>query len=349
MSAFVGRVSSVLGLCVVVAVGVLGASATAANHAAAAAPKPPVFAPLVPTQPGSGKGLTIGYISLGESIAYIHTVTKGIQKNAAIAGAKVIVCDSKLDAATALQCAQNFKTQHVDGILNFQVHEDAAPKICAAGPKVPVIAIDINQKPCMISFLGVSNVGAGLITGTGGGKAYKVTNGCKYDAMFIVGETASGSVIIQRRNAMKEGFASVCGPVHDVRLLLGTNTPADAQRLVTDALTAVPSPKKIIVLSTNGDMTLGALAAVRSQNRTDDVKVVGFGADASNLCDLMKNRDWLGDSLLFPERYGQVAVQNIVAAVKGRKIPKTLYIKSEFGDRTNIPKYYPTLAGCKPA
>src|SRR5262249_12706275 len=169
------------------------------SQTAAAAPKPPVFAPLVPTRPGSGKGLTIGYISLGESIAYIHTVTKGIQQNAKIAGAKVIVCDSKLDAATALQCAQNFKTQHVDGILNFQVHEDAAPKICAAGPKVPVIAIDINQKPCMISFLGVSNLGAGLITGAGGGKAYKASNGCKYDAMFIVGETASGSLIIHPR------------------------------------------------------------------------------------------------------------------------------------------------------
>ncbi len=347
MPAFVGRVPAILGVAALVGVAV-SAPSGAAESGSAATMEAPVFAPLVPTEPGSGAGLTIGYISLGESIAYIHTVTKGIDENAKIAGAKLIVCDSKLDAATALQCAQNFKTQHVDGILNFQVHEDVAPKICAAGPDVPVIAIDINQKPCMISFLGVSNVGAGLITGKGGGEAYKATNGCKYDAMFIVGETASGSIIIERRDAIKAGFASVCGEPHDVRLLLGTNTPADAQRLVTDALTAVPSPKKVVVLSTNGDMTLGALAAIKSQNRADDVKVVGFGADASNLCDLMKNPDWLGDSLLFPEHYGQVAVQNIISAIKKQKIPPTLFIKSAFGDRSNIPGFYPDLAGCKP-
>ena len=212
-----------------------------------------------------------------------------------------------------------------------------------------MIAIDINQKPCMISFLGVSNVGAGLITGKGGGEAYKATNGCDYDEMFLLGETASGSVIVERRDAIQAGFASVCGDPHDVRLLLGTNTPADAQRLVTDALTAVPSPKKVIVLSTNGDMTLGALAAIKSQNRMEDVKVVGFGADASNLCDLMKNPDRLGDSLLFPERYGPVAVQNIIKAIKGQEIPPTLYIESAFGDRSNIPEHYPDLAGCKPS
>jgi len=348
MHAFAAKVTAVLGLAALVGI-VTSGPAEAQDSGSTAAIEAPVFAPQMPTEPGSGEGLTIGYISLGESIAYIHTVTQGIQQNAEIAGAKLIVCDSKLDAATALQCAQNFKTQQVDGILNFQVHEDAAEKICAAGPDVPVIAVDINQKPCMISFLGVSNVGAGLITGTGGGEAYKATNGCQYDEMFIVGETASGSVIIERREAIKAGFESVCGSSHDVRLLLGTNTPADAQRLVTDALTAVPSPKKVIVLSTNGDMTLGALAAVKSQNRGEDVKVVGFGADASNLCDLMKNPSWLGDSLLFPEQYGAVAVQNIIKAVKGEEVSPTLYIKSAFGDRNNIPQFYPDLAGCKPS
>src|SRR5262249_59378524 len=110
-------------------------------------------------------------------------------------------------------------------------------------------------------FLGVSNVGAGLITGKGGGEAYKATNGCKYDAMFIVGETASGSVIIQRRDAIKAGFASVCGEAHDVRLLLGTNTPADAQRLVTDAFTAGPGPEEGGRLSTHRGMTARGAAA----------------------------------------------------------------------------------------
>jgi ribose transport system substrate-binding protein len=332
-------------------VGVIGVALLAAGIAFAmssAAPKPPPFAPLLPTKPGSGKGLKIGYISLGESIAYIHVVTQGIQKNAKIAGATVIVCDSKLDAALALDCARNFKTEGVNGILNFQVHEDASAKICAAGPKVPVIAIDINQKPCEISFLGVSNYGTGFIVGQGGGEKFKKKFACKYDEMFIVGETASGTVIKQRRSGMRAGFESVCGPAHNVRLLLGENTAEKARALTTDGLTAVPSPKKVIMLSTNGDMTIGALSAIKSSGRANDAHIIGFGIDLSQMCPLMKNPSWLGDALLFPEHYGPVAVQNIIKAIKGQAIPKTLYIKSVFASVESIPKYYPQLKKCVP-
>lgn len=325
-----------------------GVIAVLGTSMAAAAPPPTKYAPLLPTKPGSGKGLKIGYISLGESIAYIHVVTKGIQKNAKIAGAQLIVCDSKLDAALALQCARNLKTQGVQGILNFQVHEDAAAKICAAGPKVPVIAIDIPQKPCQVSFLGVSNFGTGFIVGQGGGKAFKQEFGCKYDAMFIIGESASGSVIIQRRNGMRAGFESVCGPAQNLRYLIGENSAAKAEQLTTDALTTVPAPKKVIMLSYIGDMTVGALAAIKSAGRGDDVHIIGFGGDTSQLCFLMKNPSWLGDALLFPEHYGPVAVQNIIKAIKGQPVPKTLYIKSAFGSIKSIPTYYPKLKKCVP-
>jgi len=324
------------------------ASAGVFKAAHAAVTRPPVFAPLLPTKPGSGKGLTIGYISLDESIPYIHTVTKGLQANAKIAGAKLIVCDSKTDAATALTCAQTFKTRHVDGILNFQVHADAAAKICAAGPAVPVIAIDIEQKPCMKSFLGVSNFGAGYITGSGGGKAYKSKFNCKYDTLFLISQPSAGSVIAQRRAGMVQGWQSVCGKIHNLRELDGDGTAQQAQTLVTDSLTAVPSPKKVVVLSLIGNMTLGALAAAKGANRQNDVKVVGFGGDQSQFCNEMKNPIWLGDTLLFPEHYGPVAIQNIIKAIKGQRIPKTLYIKSAFANNQSIPKYYPQLKRCVP-
>jgi ribose transport system substrate-binding protein len=341
----IGLTTLAAGVCVLP---VLGLDAASASTSRAAATKPPAFAPLLPTKPGSGKGLTIGYISLDESIPYIHTVTKGLQANAKIAGAKLIVCDSKTDAAAALTCAQTFKTQNVDGILNFQVHADASAKICAAGPAVPTIAIDIEQKPCMKSFLGVSNFGAGYITGTGGGKAYKARFGCTYDALFLVSQPSAGSVIAQRRAGMVQGWQSVCGKIHNLKELGGDGTAQQAQTLVTDALTAVPSPQKVVVLSLIGNMTLGALAAAKGANRQDDVKVVGFGGDQSQFCNEMKNPIWLGDTLLFPEHYGPVAIQNIIKAIKGQPIAKTLYIKSAFADNTSIPKYYPKLKSCVP-
>src|SRR5262245_7293396 len=79
MPAFVGKVGATLGLAALVGLRVSAVS-RAEDSGSAAAIEAPVFAPLTPTAPGSGDGLTIGYISLGESIAYIHTVTKGIEE-----------------------------------------------------------------------------------------------------------------------------------------------------------------------------------------------------------------------------------------------------------------------------
>ena len=51
--------------------------------------------------PGSGKGITIGFIGLADSIGFGKDVHDSIAREAKAAGAKLVFCDSKLDAATA--------------------------------------------------------------------------------------------------------------------------------------------------------------------------------------------------------------------------------------------------------
>jgi ribose transport system substrate-binding protein len=43
--------------------------------------------------PGSGKGLKIGYISLGEQVPFVVLVSNSIKKQAKIAGAQLVFCD----------------------------------------------------------------------------------------------------------------------------------------------------------------------------------------------------------------------------------------------------------------
>lgn len=305
------------------------------------------FAPLVPIVPGSGAGVKIGYIALDNSVPYIRTVTQGMQAAAKKAGAQLFVCDAKSSASVAEQCARNFVVQGVQGILNFNSQAAASPQVCAAGPKVPTIAIDIPQPPCQISFLGVSNVGAGFVDGQGGALAYKQKSGCKYDAMVVVGQSGVGQPLAERQQGMMAGWKSVCGPTHDVRIVETQNgTASEAKTRLTDALTALPSPKKVVVLSLVGIQTDGDLAAIKSAGRTNDVSVLGFGAATSQLCTFMKNPDWLGDTLLFPEDYGPIGIPAIVKAIKHQRIPTTLYIPTKFGDRQTIPHYYPQLGSC---
>src|SRR5437868_15239749 len=167
--------------------------------------------------PGSGKGLKIGYISLGESVPFVVLVSNSIKKQAKIAGAQLVFCDSALDAAKALDCAKTFKTQGVQGYLNFQLFANASAQICKAGPQVPVISIDIHQKPCEVAFMGADNAYAGYIAGQSLGKYVKAHLNCKYDAFVWLHSSAAGVVDTLRLGGQQHGFESVCGKAHNVR------------------------------------------------------------------------------------------------------------------------------------
>ena len=135
-------------------------------------------------------------------------VRKGIQRAAKQNGVDLVVCDSNLDAQKAIQCAAQFKTQGVQGILNFQLDATAAPRVCAAGPKVPVVAIDIHQPPCETVFFGADNYGAGHLAGVADGKFAKTKWNCKIDALLSVNSPTAGKVVQDRERGAIEGFKS---------------------------------------------------------------------------------------------------------------------------------------------
>ena len=122
--------------------------------------------------------MKVGYISLGESIPFVSLVTNSIKEEAEKAGVEIVVCDSEIDAAKALACAQNLKVQEVQAVLNFQLFEDSSPEVCTAYGDLPTIAIDIHQAPCEVAFMGADNTLAGTIAGKFVGDALKAENDC---------------------------------------------------------------------------------------------------------------------------------------------------------------------------
>ena len=161
---------------------VAAVAAVAAGTAGAAIVAQPNVAVQKQAVPGSGKGIKIGYISNKEAVPIVHVISVGIEQQAKRAGVNLVFCDAAGDTAKALDCAKNFKTQQVQGILNFQHDATAAPSICKAGPSVPTFAIDIPQKPCQIAFMGVDNAYGGLIAGKLLGQYFKTHFNCQYDA-----------------------------------------------------------------------------------------------------------------------------------------------------------------------
>lgn len=302
----------------------------------------PEFVEFREAEPGSGDGMKLGMIALDDSIPFSKLVTDSVREQAEAAGAELVVCDSKLDAAEALTCAQSFATQGVQGYLNFQPVADAAQAVCDAGPAdVPVIAIDIAQGDCQTAFMGANNSRAGVIAGEGLGNYMKEQFDCQYDAYVSLEDLGVGEVNDARMNGIREGFTSVCGELVNERVLDAGRTDIALTKF-GDTLTALPDAERIVVVGINDDGVLGALAAARTAGRADQLYMAGMGADPSSHCEIASNPNWAGDAAFFPERYGEIGIPYLIDAVNGEDIPDELYVNHVFVDSENIAEYYDT-------
>lgn len=292
--------------------------------------------------PGSGEGFKIGYISLGDSIPFVKLVSDDIRKQAELAGAEFLFCDSELDAAKALECAQTFKTQGVQGIINFQLDAAAAEAICAAGPDVPVVAVDIHQRPCEDTFMGADNQFAGELAGQNLGQYFQDNFACEYDAFVSLEQPAAGEVNEARAGGAITGFESVCGEIPQDKLFRvdAGGTIDGGREKFADQLTALGGAERIPVTSLNDDMLLGAFAAATSQGRETQIFGVAQGADPSSWDAIQNNPNWIGDTAYFPERYGTIAVPAIIGLMKGQDVPAELFTEHAFINAANFAEYY---------
>ncbi|GIF74436.1 sugar ABC transporter substrate-binding protein [Asanoa siamensis] len=308
---------------------------------AAAGDSGPQFVDFRTVEPGSGAGLKLGYISLSEAVPFIKLVSDSIKKQAEAAGAELVFCDSQGDAAKALECARNFKTQGVQGYLNFQQDAKAAAAICQAGPQVPVVAIDIQQDPCQKAFMGANNDRAGFIAGEAVGNHAKSQWDCQYDGFVSLEQPEAGAVNEARMGGYRKGFESVCGPGSVKNLKKVNAFRVDmARTAVADVLTSLPGAKKIIVVGINDDSILGALAAARTVGRQGDVFVAAQGADPSSWCEIKSNPNWIADTAYFPERYGEIGIPYLIDLVKNKSVPANLLVNHQAVTKDNVEQLY---------
>ncbi|MEL6150634.1 MAG: substrate-binding domain-containing protein, partial [Chloroflexota bacterium] len=109
---------------------------------------------------------TIGFANLTEDVAFTQLVREGIEAAAEEAGnIELILADNQLDGATALANAENFLTQGVDGVIEFQTDAAFGNVIMSRfrAEDVPVIAIDIPMPGA--TFFGADNYFAGELAG----------------------------------------------------------------------------------------------------------------------------------------------------------------------------------------
>ena len=341
-----GRLAALAATAAVLVAACGGGAATTAPATQAAASDAPASASVTPSE--AAGPMKVGYISLGESIPFVKLVSDNIKAEAAKAGVEIAFCDSELDAAKALACGQNLKVQDVQAVLNFQLYEDSSKEVCAAYGDLPTIAIDIHQAPCEVAFMGADNEKAGKLSGAYLGNALKTENDCDYSAVVTLDTKGAGATTLARMNGMIAGFEEVCGPTPADKfysLDVGGTTDAAVTKF-GDQLSAIAPGGKVVVLSLNDDMSLGAFAAARTAGRDAEIRLAGQGADPTAWKDIACNPGWLADTAYFPERYGEILIPAVVRLLNGETIEENLFTEHDVVTKDNVRTLYPETPAC---
>jgi ribose transport system substrate-binding protein len=330
------RSSRSLALVVIIALGLLVSSGIAgAQRTKAQATK------------ATAAKIKIGYINLSNALPFVVIVRKSIEAAAKANGVDLVECDSNLDAQKAINCAALFKTQGVQGIANFQLDSSAAPRVCAAGPKVPVVAIDIHQPPCETMFFGANNFYAGKLDGVALGQFAKKKWNCKADAVLSLNDHAAGNVVILRENGMLAGIAQSCPGLKVIHVATDATNQGSIQPF-TDTLSRLPGAHRLLVVATNDDQANGAIKAAQAAGRLNDIYVGAQGGDPTSwpaLCGKTAFKNWIDDTAYFPERYGATIVPALVSLIEGQKEPRTINTNHQVLTPQNIRSIYPNA--CK--
>ncbi len=323
-----------------------GSPSAAPASQAPATEAPPASEAPAPSASAAAESFKIGYISLGDSVPFVKLVSDGIKRAAEEAGQELVFCDSEIDAAKALACAQNLQVQGVQGVLNFQVFQDSSPEICEAYGNLPTIAIDIVQPPCEIAFMGANNREAGRMGGRAIGEYAKNEWDCDYTAYVSLESTAAGAANTDRMGGYREGFEEFC-PIdpEKERVLDGADRTDPALEQVTNLLGALQGDR-IVVVAINEDGILGAIGAANTLGRQADLHYSGQGTDPSIWKEVACNPNYIASVAYFPERYGDLLIPNMVAALQGETIPTEIFTEHEVITSENIREIYPETPAC---
>jgi len=286
------------------------------------------------------KQLVVAFIPKTMANPFFVSMEEGAKKAAEKLNAKIITQAGEKDSdiERQYQILENLIEQKVDAIL---IAPSGSKEILPAIEKankahIPVIILDSNIDEIEAQKLGVKTE-----TFIGSDNYLGGVLAAKYLAKELggIGEVAiiegtSGQECVDNR---KKGFLEEIKKFKGIKVVAGQSAFGDRAQGFTVAqniILAHPNLKGIF--GANDPMALGAFEAVRSLNKRDQIKVVGFDASPDAL-ESIKKGDLKGSIAQFPDEMGRLGVENAINLLKGGQAPpKTLHTKMELIDKNAV-------------
>ncbi|MEM7800237.1 MAG: substrate-binding domain-containing protein [Chloroflexota bacterium] len=295
-------------------------------------------------RPGDQR-IVVGFANQSEQLPFAVDVRRSIERVVATHGnVDLILSDNDLSSREALRVANHLIQRQVDIAIEYQIDHRSGnlimDKFQRAG--IPVIAVDIPMIGA--TFFGVDNYRAGLLAGEALGSWVLEQWDGEIDKLIILEEQRAGDLPKARIHGQQDALEEAIGKIPEEKIFAvdSGNLHSISQANMYAMLRAWPRDRKIAVISFNDEAAVGAMRAARALDRTDDVVIVGQGADRLGREEICRpDSRLIGSTAYMPERYGEKLIELAIKILQEESVPPAVYIDHVFITRDSVKAYYP--------
>ena len=288
----------------------------------------------VTTAPAAAQELAL--VQINQQALFFTQMNAGAEAQAAERGADLVIYNANNDPAAQNNAIETYIAQEVDGLVVVAIDVNGVmPAVQAAAEAgIPVVAVDaILPDGPQIAQVGVDNEDAGRMIGQHflDHMAAEMGGDAK---LGIVG--ALNSYI---QNVRQEGFESVVTNAEGVEMagvVDGRNIQDNAMSAAENLLTA--NPDMSAMYATGEPALIGAVAAVESQGRQSDVRIVGWDLSSAAIRGIDEGYV-VGVVQQDPAGMGAAAVDALVDHLNGEEVPAQIDVPVTIVTRENVDDY----------
>lgn len=280
---------------------------------------------------------TFALVQINQQALFFNQMNEGAQQAADAAGAELVIFNANNDSAAQNSAIETYVAEGIDGLIVVAIDVNgvmpAVEQADAAG--IPVVAVDaiLPDDGPHKAQVGVDNAQAGADMA-----AYVNEFASDVDGGLQLGVVGALNSFIQ--NVRKDGFVDALDNVEVVATVDGQNVQDIALSAAENLMTANPTMNAIY--ATGEPALLGAIAAVESQGRQDDVTVFGWdltaqaitGIDAGYVEAVVQQS---------PSGMGAAAVEALVSLMAGGDIERQVDVPITIVNKDNVDGFRDTF------
>ena len=275
------------------------------------------------------KKMRFGFAGQSAEMPFSEAVTSSLKAAASSSGIELVIRDNRYDADTAVKNANEFVTEGVDLVIEFQIEEQVAPTIAhiIARAGIPLIAIDIPHPHA--TYFGVDNFQVGFEAGEL--LAQHAVSKWKSKADWVIGldVAEAGSFVQSRVNGAFVGVRSLLSDIPADRYIRldGRGLRETSARVLGDFFKRRPRAERMLIAAATDTSALGALQVTMQGGREKNVAIVGQDCIPEMMEEMKKPSSPVVGSISHEvQTYGPRLVQLGVAILRGHAVPPYNYV-----------------------